>query len=332
MSKFDVIGIGNACIDVVDRIDYGFLDQFQMRKSHCVYIDRARMDEMKKALPHHELKPGGSVANTIHCLRALNLKVGFQGIIANDSEGTTFKNDLIQNDISAFLSVTDQPDLGTTQVFCLATEDGDRSFASYDGAARTLAFQHLNMDSVAQSKVTYFDGYTLYSPHAEDAFAQTVKVAHDAGHLAAFNPADLSIIQSFPEKTKHLASIADIILCNLTEARAIFGYDTLQDCATHLPRIKRAGAVTNGSGGAMVFNSGEILYIAPTTHNVPPVDTNGAGDHFAAGILYGLIRRLSLPTMANLAHLCAQDGISHMGARPLGSLAHLIPEAENMVA
>ena len=91
-------------------------------------------------------------------------------------------------------------------------------------------------------------------------------------------------------------------------------------------------AITNGSQGALVFMDGEILYLPPSNQAKTPMDTNGAGDHFAAGILYGILRHSSLETMSNLAHLCALDCISHMGARPLGSLTHLIDTAESMAA
>jgi sugar/nucleoside kinase (ribokinase family) len=330
--NFDVTGIGNACLDIVDTVTQEFLDRFKMKKSHCIYIDRAMLNDIKTSLPHHQLISGGSVANTIHCLKALNLNVSFQGIIAHDNEGATFKSDLIQNNIKDFLAYTTEDGLGTTQVCCLITPDGDRSFASYDGAARTLAREHLRMDVIAQSSITYFDGYTMYSPTAEDAFMAAVETAQSSGKRAAFNPADLSIINSFPNATKKLANISDILLCNLTEARALFGYETLEECAVNLPRQKQAGAITNGSQGALAFMNGEILYLPPSNHTKTPMDTNGAGDHFAAGILYGILKHSSLETMSRLAHLCALDCISHMGARPLGSLTHLIDTAESMAA
>ena len=332
MTTFHVTGIGNANIDIVDQIDQHFLGRFGMKKSHCVYIDRPRLAEMKAALPHHKLISGGAVANTIHCLRALGLDVSFQGIVVDDAEGRLFKKDLSENNIGDFVHVVDDHEIGTTQIFCLITEDGDRSFASYDGIARSLEFKHLNINAIQDSSITYFDGYTLYSPHAHDAFEKASHIAHDHGNLIAFNPADLSIIQTFPDPIKSLCGMSDILLCNLVEATAIYGFKTLDECAAHLPHIKYAGAVTNGSHGAMIFRDGDHILIPTTLNNCKPLDTNGAGDHFAAGILYGLLNNLSLSHMANLAHLCSVDCIGHTGARPLTSLSHLIDESRKIAA
>lgn len=330
--SFDVTGIGNANIDIIDQVDLAFLSRFDMKKSHCVYIDRARLGEIKSALPNHSLMPGGAVANTIHCLKALGLNVSFQGIVADDSEGHVFKTDLATNGIGDFVHVNPHSDMGTTQIFCLITPDSDRSFASYDGIARTLEFKHLNLACIEQSSITYFDGYTLYSPHACEAFTKASETAHQQNKKVAFNPADLSIIQTFPEQTKTLCDVSDILLCNLIEARALYGFEDLDECAQKLPDIKYAGAVTNGANGAIVFKDGQYLRLPPSQYETKPVDTNGAGDHFAAGILYGLLRGLSLDHMAHLAHACALDCITHMGARPLTSLEHLVDKSKAKAA
>jgi sugar/nucleoside kinase (ribokinase family) len=121
-------------------------------------------------------------------------------------------------------------------------------------------------------------------------------------------------------------------MCNLTEANAIYGFKTLDECAVHLPSMKYAGAVTNGEHGAMVFHNGKNILIPTSLHKPKPLDTNGAGDHFAAGVLYGLLNNLSLHHMAHLAHLCALDCIDHSGARPLTSLTHLIDESRKIAA
>ena len=333
MTDLDVTGIGNACLDIVDQVDEAFLARFGMRKSHCIYIDRKTLCQIKESLPNHTLIPGGSVANTIHCLSLLNLNTSFQGIVSDDAEGTQFKKDLKDNNIKDLVSVSHSKDFGTTQVCCLVTLDGDRSFASYDGAARILAKEHLCMETVAKSKITYFDGYTLYSPTAEAAFIAAAETARAAGRLTAFNLADLSIVQTFPREVKTLADLSDILICNLAEIRALYGFETLEDCAAHLPTQKFAGAVTNGAHGSMIFKDGEVVYLPPTPAETKRtvIDTCGAGDHFAAGILYGLIKNLPLRVSANLAHLCALDCIGHFGAKPISSLHHLVAEAENMV-
>lgn len=320
---FDLAGIGNACMDIVAQVDYDFIARHNVHKSHCIYIGFDELQQVKQEIDYR-LIPGGSVANTVHCFHALGGKAAFLGKIAQDAEGMEFRAAMKDTGIHTCLAVSQNSAEGSTQVMCLTTPDGDRSFVTYQGVAETLSVGDLDYDVIGRSKIVVFDGYTLYSPFAKDAFMQAIETARVSGGLSIFNPGDLSITQLHKAAVTEIIEGVDIVISNLAEAREMFGFDTLEDVAKSLPDKKIAGAVTNGAKGAVVFKDGEVIFMPAPARTLSVIDTNGAGDHFAAGLIYGLTHDFTLRQMADLAELCAQDALSHPGARPLASLEHLL--------
>ena len=325
--KFDITGIGNACMDIVADCDMDFMARHKVHKSHCIYVDFPSLQNLKSELQNPELIAGGAAANTVYVFQSLGGKAAFLGKIAEDMEGRAFQKSMEDIGITTHLKVDPQTDVGSTQVVSLRTPDGDRSFVTYQGVAETIAPQDLNYDIVANSKIVYFDGYTMYSPFALEAFLTSAQTARQNGGLSVFNPGDLSIVELYKPQVAELIGKIDMVICNLAEARSIFGTDTLKEAASKMPAIHKTGVVTNGAHGAVVFHDGEIIHMPAPIRPDGEIYTLGAGDHFSAGFLYGLTHGFTLPQMAKLAELCAVDCLSHTGARPLGSLQHLIAMA-----
>lgn len=327
IKTYDVTGIGNACMDIVANCDMDFMARHKVHKSHCIYVDFNSLQNLKSELSEYELIAGGAAANTIYVFQSLGGKGAFLGKIAEDVEGRTFEKSMTDIGIKTLLNIAAEKEIGSTQVVSLRTPDGDRSFVTYQGVAETIAPHDLDYSVIEQSRIVYFDGYTMYSPYALEAFLKSAETAHKHGGLAVFNPGDLSIVELYKEKVAELIGKIDMVICNLAEARSIFGVDTLQDCVSKLPPLMKTGVVTDGANGAMVFHNGEVILMPPPPRPPGEIFTLGAGDHFSAGFLYGLTHGFTLPQMAKLAELCALDCLSHSGARPLGSLKHLIAPA-----
>lgn len=314
-------------MDIVANCDMEFMARHSVHKSHCIYVDFPSLQKLKSELVNPELIAGGAAANTVYVFQSLGGKTAFLGKIAEDIEGRTFEKSMTDIGISTHLSINTSGDEGSTQVVCLRTPDGDRSFVTYQGVAETIAPDDLDYSVVAESKIVYFDGYTMYSPFALEAFLRSAKSAKANGGLSVFNPGDLSIVELYKPQVQELIRNIDMVICNLAEARSIFGADSLKDAASKIPAIHNTGVVTDGANGAMLFHNGDTIFLPPPPKQSADKDTNGAGDHFSAGFLYGLTHGLTLPQMAKLAELCALDCLGHVGARPLGSLQHLVAKA-----
>ena len=320
---FEIAGIGNACVDFVADCDLDFLTRHTAEKSHCVYLDKDAVEKVKAELVAPELIPGGAAANTIYAFQALGGKAAFLGKIAKDLEGRLFERSMMDIGIETRLAIDTDPQAGSTQVICLRTPDGDRSFVTYQGVAENIHPDDIDFDVVEKSAIVYFDGYTMYSPFAEDIFLQAANIAKKTDGISVFNPGDLSIVEKYPSQIARLMDAVDMVICNLTEAGAIFHLETLKDAARIIPGKHRLGVVTDGANGAILFKDGEVVHMPPPAPLSQPIYTLGAGDHFSAGFLFGLTKGLPLAKMAELAEACALDCLSHPGARPLGSLVPL---------
>ncbi len=325
--KFNLTGIGNACMDIVANCDMDFLARHKVDKSHCIFVDLPALQHLKSELGDYELIAGGAAANTIYAFQSLGGKSAFLGMIADDMEGRAFQKSMEDIGIATHLHISGESDIGSTQVVSLRTPDGDRSFVTYRGVAEIISPDHLQYDPVAQSDIVYFDGYTMYSPHALEAFLKAAEIVQANGGVAVFNPGDLSIVELYRAKVGQLLKKVDILICNLAEARAIYGVDTLQEVALKLPALHRVGAVTDGANGAVVFKDGEVILMPPPVRRDGEIYTLGAGDHFSGGFLYGYVNGFPLSRMAKLAELCALDCLGHAGARALGSLEFLIEQS-----
>jgi sugar/nucleoside kinase (ribokinase family) len=323
---YDICGIGNSVADIVAEIDMSFLQSHRFRKSYCITIDADQVQQFKKDLALYDMQAGGSIANIIHCMSVMGCKTSFLGIIADDEEGRLFEREMKKAGVETHLAIRDKKEGGTTVVFCLTTPDGDRSFASYEGISMTLTRQMLDLSFVEQSKITSLDGHRLHSIAMYDIFYEACDIAHAHKNLIHFNPADISMIELFPQQCKVLRDKSDIIICNFVEASALYEITDLEELISVMASEKKAGAVTLGDKGAYVFAGGKIEFIEALVSPNNKIDTNGAGDHFAAGFLTGLLKGLPLKSSGLLARSCALDCLSHLGARPLGDLSHLLKD------
>lgn len=324
-APYDVCAIGNICIDIIDTVGDDFLQAHRLRKSVCTYINALEVEEIRAGLTDPILAPGGAGANVAHVVAALGGASIFQGKGSQDSYTGMIRKDLEERGILTHIPVAVDATLQSSQVFCLDTPDGDRSFASYDGSAKTFGAADLNLGYIAQSKITYFDSYTFISADTEDAFIAAHQASAEAGNLCCFNPCDLAIIEHYPSALEAVMNCAEMFICNVNEARALFGEKSAADIASSLSGRYRAGAITEGDKGAYVFLNGETVFIPPCdTSSLKVIHSNGAGDHFAGGFLFGLSRDYPLTLAGKLGSLCARDCLTHPEARPLGSLVHLV--------
>lgn len=314
---FDFCGIGNACVDIVAQIDDAFLNAWGFPKSICTHLPLERADALEAALPAPDYIPGGCGANTAAIISALGGKSAFIGPVAADRIGEMFLCEMAARNIHYTGKPDTAPGAGSTRIFALITPDAERSFAAYYGVQEDLCEEDVDEDVASQSAFMYLDGYALNSRRGEETFLKAAEISRKAGKTVVFSPSDLSILQKYPQTVKSVCSVSDMILCNQTEAQFLTGAGNITDALNGLRSMFKGGAVTAGADGAFVFGNGGIRQVPAATPPGPVCDTNGAGDAFAGGYLFGLSHCYDMEKAARLGNRCAAGIITHAGARPV---------------
>ena len=312
----DFCGIGNAGIDIIANVHDQFLVQWNFPKSICTYLNLQQADALEAALPNPQYIPGGCSANVADCISALGGTAAFIGRMADDSIGRRFLDDLKKNNIR-YTGIPDtQKGAGSTRIFTLVTPDAERTFASYYGVQEDLSVADLDRDSIKEAKFLCMDGYALNARVSVDAFAEAATIARAAGRTVVLSPNDLSILDKYKEAVDSLIPLSDMILVNAQEAMFMTRTFDLSAAIEKIRTIFKSGAVTAGQDGVYVFDQKHIHHVPVATPPAPVTDTNGAGDAFAAGLLFGLCRDYDLRSAAALGNRCAAVIITHPGARP----------------
>ncbi len=314
---FDFCGIGNSCIDIVARINDGFLAAWKFPKSICTYLPLDRANELEAALPAPDYIPGGCGANTAAIVTALGGSAAFIGRVAKDKVGAMFLDDMAARNIHYTGKPDETPGAGSTRVFALITPDTERTFAAYYGVQEDLSEADIDEYAVSNSQFMYLDGYALNSRRGGEAFLKAAEISHKAGKTVVFSPSDLSILTHYPQVVGPICAASDMVVCNEQEAKFLAGTDSFEAALSHLQTMFAGGAVTMGVEGVAVFDKNRIATVPAATPPAPVSDTNGAGDAFAGGYLFGLARGYDIEKAARLGNRCAAGIITHAGARPV---------------
>ena len=322
-NKLDVIGVGNAIVDVLAKADDGFLASHSIPKGGMILIDEAKAHTIYAAMAAAVEISGGSAANSIACVASLGGKGGFIGKVADDSLGEIFGHDLRAMGVEFSTAPLAE---GPTTGRCLVnvTPDAQRSMATFLGAAALVTPDDVDDAQIARAEITFFEGYLFEQPEARKAFLKACAVARANGKKAALTLSDSGVVdRQFEVVTDFIATEVDILLANEKEAETLFGSDDLGVIAEKARSLCPLTVVTRSEKGSLLIpREGAALEIAPLK---PPAleDTTGAGDAYAAGFLFGVARGFELSRAGALGSLAASEVISHFGARPAASLKTL---------
>lgn len=324
--NYDVLGIGNAIVDVLVSTDEDFLDRHGLNKGTMRLVD----EETSHAL-YGEMGPGvemsgGSAANTLVGVASLGGRAAFIGKVRDDQLGDVFAHDLRASGITFTTPpATDGPP--TARCLILVTPDGERTMSTYLGACADLYPDDVEAELVGASAITYLEGYLFDPPAAKDAFRTASALAHRAGNRVAFTLSDLFCVERYRDEFDALIeSDVDILLANEGELTALYGTghpDTALDIAR-----KRCDVVvcTRGAQGSWIADA-DTVFEVPVAPVERVVDTTGAGDLYAAGVLYGLTHGFDLEACGRLGAFCASEVISRVGGRPQTDLGELARKA-----
>ncbi len=322
-ADFDVLGIGNALVDVLSTEDDGFIDRLELVKNSMTLIDTDRAEEIYAAMSDTTEMSGGSAANTLSGVASFGGRAAYIGRVKGDGLGKAFSHDL--NSLGVHFSspkATDGDPTGRCMI--IVTPDGERTMNTYLGASATLCPEHLDLDLIGRAKVTFLEGYLFDRPEAKEAFRVAAAAAHDAGRKVALSLSDSFCVERHRDDFLQLvADGVDILFANEDEITQLYGVDTFDEGVAAVRGHCEIAAVTRGKAGSVVVTADEQVEIE--AHQVPKrVDTTGAGDLYAAGFLFGLTQGRPLHECGRLGSIAAAAVIGHIGPRPGMSLAQMV--------
>ena len=320
--KYDVLGIGNAIVDVLSRADDVFLEDQKLAKSSMQLIDAAQAEALYSAMgPGVEIS-GGSAANTIAGLASFGATTSFIGMVKADQLGKVFRHDITALGVDYNISarVDGEP---TARCLILVTPDGERTMNTFLGASQTLGPDDVDEAQVARASIVYLEGYLFDPAPAKEAFYKAARLAHKHGGRVALTLSDSFCVDRHREEFRVLVSDeVDILFANEAEIMSLYEVATFDEACAKVRADCPLAVLTRSAEGAVVI-SGEAISEVPAKKVAALVDTTGAGDLFAAGFLFGLSRDRALEDCAKLGAMAAAEVIGHMGARPEVSLVEL---------
>lgn len=321
MATYDVLCIGNAIVDIIARSDDEFLVSNGIIKGAMNLIDSSRAELLYSRMGPAVEMSGGSAGNTAAGIANLGGRAAYFGKVANDSLGGVFAHDIRTQGV-AFDTRPLENQIPTARCMVFVTPDGERSMNTYLGACVELGPEDIEASKVADSKVTYFEGYLWDPPRAKEAIRLAAKVAHDHGHEMAMTLSDPFCVDRYRDEFLELmrSGTVDIVFSNEDEAKSLYQTDDFDTAVQALANDCKLAIVTRSEKGAVVVRKNERVSV-PAIEISELVDTTGAGDLFAAGFLFGYTNGRSLEDSARLGALAAGIIVQQMGPRSQGSLS-----------
>jgi adenosine kinase len=322
-ATYDVLGIGNAIFDVLVQTDEGFLARHGMAKGSMALIDEARAAAIYQDMGPATEMSGGSAANTIVGLANLGARAAYVGKVKDDQIGRLYTHDIR----AAGVAFETKPASGGPATGCsyiLVTPDGERTMNTYLGAAQDLMPSDIDPAQVAAARITYLEGYLWDPKNAKEAFVKASGIAHAAGRQVALTLSDAFCVDRYRDEFLALMRqrTVDIVFANETELHSLYQTSDFDTALRQLREDTQLGVVTRSEKGCVVASADGVVAV-PAFPIDRLVDTTGAGDLFAAGFLFGLVRNAGYENAGRFGALAAAEVIQHIGARPQASLKEL---------
>ena len=321
----DVTGLGNAIVDIIARTTDEKLAELEVQKGAMTLVDEDRAAYLyDNTGPAIEMS-GGSAGNTIAGVAGLGGRAAYIGKVRDDAFGRVFRHDIRALGVSFDTdAASDGP--STAQSLVLVTPDAQRSMNTYLGACVNLTPDDVDEATIAASKVVYLEGYLWDRPHAKDAFRKAATLAHKHGGKVSLTLSDgFCVDRHRAEFLDLVENHVDILFANEDEIIALYEIDDFDAAVEETRKRCEVAALTRSERGSVLIGPDGVVAV-PAEKPDRVVDTTGAGDLYAAGVLYGLTRGMDLHTCGRIGGIAAAEVISHYGARPETDLAALMAE------
>ena len=325
-ATLDVVGIGNAIVDVLVQADDAFLSRHGLAKGTMTLIDAARADALYAVMGPGVEASGGSAGNTMAGIASLGGSGAYIGKVRNDQLGEVFRHDITAIGVR-FATAPAHGGLPTARCLILVTPDAQRTMNTFLGACVDLGPEDIDHEIIAAAQVTYLEGYLFDPPRAQEAFRKAALLAHQGGRRVALSLSDPFCVGRHRAAFRALlAEHVDILFANEAEICSLYETDDFDAASREARAHCDIAALTRSEKGSVVV-AGPHTHVIEAARVAQVVDTTGAGDLYASGFLFGLTHGRDLATCGRLGSLCAAEAIGHFGARPERSLATLAAEA-----
>jgi len=324
-AQYDVTGIGNAIVDVLAQADEGFLAKHELTKGVMTLIDASRARALYEAMPPGVERSGGSAANTMAGVASLGGSGAYIGKVRNDQLGGVFSHDLRAAGID-YRTVPATSGAPTARCLIFVTPDAQRTMQTFLGVSVELGPDDIDPSAIEDAQITYLEGYLFDPPLAKEAFVRAAEIAHAKSRKVALTLSDPFCVDrhraAFQQLVEHHV---DILFANELELLSLYQSKSFEDALAAVKGKCELAAVTRSEKGSVLAAGGKMVHVK-AERVAKVVDTTGAGDLYASGVLYGLTRGYELPMCGRIGSIAAAEVISHYGARPETSLAKLVTQ------
>jgi len=320
--SLDVVGIGNALVDVLSHQDDGFVERLGVPKGGMTLIDEERAEQIYALMGPAIEVSGGSAANTMVGVASFGGAAQYLSRVRDDQLGAVFAHDLRASGVG-FDVPHAQHGPSTGCCFIVVTPDAERTMNTYLGASVHFGPDDVDEAVVAAAQVLYLEGYLFDTPEAQEAFRTAARHANAHGTKVAVTLSDGFCVERHRDAFRALIDDhVDLVFANEAEITSLFEVDDFDAAAERLRHHGSVAALTRGAAGSVVVTEDDLVEV-PAEPVDEVVDTTGAGDLYAAGFLHGFSTGLPLEVCGRLGSIAAAEVISHLGARPLTSLRDL---------
>jgi len=323
MKTYDLVGIGNAVVDVISQSDDAFLDNMGIEKGIMQLIEQDRAELLYGAMDNRVQTPGGSVANTIAGAGALGLETAFIGRVNDDGLGKFYAKAMTDHGIDFVNDPVVDGGTPTSRSMIFVSPDGERSMNTYLGISTGLSSVDVPQEVSSNAKLMFLEGYLFDHDAGKTAFREAARATRAAGGKAGIAISDPFCVDR--HRADFLSLIEhdlDFVIGNEAEIQSLFENDHLDDALMLTAGICPLVVCTRSGDGVSVMEGTQRTDVP--VEKITPVDATGAGDQFAAGFLFGMATGRDLETCARMGNVCAREVIGHIGPRPETSVAELM--------
>lgn len=313
MKTYDVVGIGNAIVDVFNQADDSFIEMMGIEKGIMQLVERERGEILYAAMKDRVQAPGGSVANTLAGLGNLGLRTAFIGRVHDDALGRFYAQTMADGGTAFPNPPVAGGELPTSRSMIFVSPDGERSMNTYLGISSELGPDDVSDGVAGAATLLFLEGYLYDKPKGKQAFERAAKLCREAGGMAGIALSDPFCVDRHRDDFRRLVKELDYVIGNEHEWSSL--YQTDLSAALEQAAADAGVVVCTRSGDEVILVRGDETVTVPV-RRVVPVDATGAGDQFAAGFLYGLATGQPLATSGRMGCVAAAEVISHFGARP----------------
>ncbi len=319
----DIVGVGNAIVDVLTTTDDSLLEDLSFNKGSMTLIDENKAEELYEMTSNRIQRSGGSVANSLACVAQLGGKTAFIGRVRDDKLGEIFTEEI---STTGTIFKTPPSLVGPSTARCLifVTPDAQRTMFTYLGASVLLEPKDIDLSIVREAKILYLEGYLWDNPAAKNAFIKAAEIAKNAGRKVALSLSDSFCVNRHRESfIKLVEDYTDILFANEDEITTLYKSSSLNSALKKLKKKCDLAAITIGKKGSILISNGKEINIDPFIFG-KAIDTTGAGDLYAGGFLKGLADGLKPEISAKIGSICAGQIVTQLGSRSNTDLLNLV--------